>query len=198
VHRFSVVAFAGCCCSAAVVGFSLPAAAEVNFSDLEGAVVEAVIDRDQIVRRGAQTFPVHIQQNWTVIVNADKTIDTTMRATSHGPRGTRRAEPTSGGFMLDTPRAVGSRGGGEALWTFADETLTFTRTFLSGAFRSHFAFAKGPDGLTCTANAAFARERGRDEIKLESPFGGGFVTIVSSKQTSSSCKVRQPRPGREQ
>jgi hypothetical protein len=176
----------------------MPAAAEVNFSDLEGAVIEAVIDRDQTVRRGAQTFPVHIQQNWTIVVNADKTIDTTMRATSRGPRGTRRAEPTSGGFMLDTPRAVKSRGGGEALWTFADETLTFTRTFLSGAFRSHFAFAKGPDGLACTANAAFARERGRDEVKLESPFGGGFVTIVSSKQTSSSCKVRQPRPGREQ
>jgi hypothetical protein len=31
--------------------------------------------------------------------------------------------------MLGESREVASRGGGEAVWTFADGTLTFVRTF---------------------------------------------------------------------
>jgi hypothetical protein len=197
VNRVFYHVLAGCCSALSLVSFSLPAAGEVKLSDLEGSVIEAVVDRDQIVRRGGQTFPVRIQQTWKISVDAENTIDVTIRSTAQGPRGTRRAEPNSGTFVLDKPQQVRSRGGGDALWTFAEGTLTFTRTFPSGAFRSHFAFANGPDGLTCTASGAFARERGKEEIKLESPFGGGLVSILSAKQASSSCKVLQPRSRRE-
>jgi hypothetical protein len=171
--------------------------AQVKFSDLEGAVIDAVIDRDQIVRRNGQTFPVTIEQNWKISVEVPNRVEVTVRSTARGPRGTRQAEPNTGTFTLDQPRGVRSRGGGEALWTFAEGTLTFTRTFQSGAYRSHFAFANAAEGLTCTATGAFARERGKEEIRLESPFGGGMVSIVSAKQTSSSCKVLQPRSRRE-
>jgi len=140
---------------------------------------------------------VRIQQNWKISVEAPNRVEVTVRSTARGPRGTRQAEPNTGMFTLDQPRGVRSRGGGEALWTFADGTLTFTRTFQSGAYRSHFAFANAAEGLACTATGAFARERGKEEIRLESPFGGGMVGIVSAKQTSSSCKVRQPRSRRE-
>jgi hypothetical protein len=198
VNRVSSL-FLACCCSTLPLAsvHTLRAAGEVNFSDLEGAVIEAVIDRDQIVRRGEQTFPVRIQQKWRISIHAENTIDLTVRSTARGPRGTRQAEPNTGTFILDHPRAVRTRGGGDAVWTFAGGTLTFTRTFPSGAFRSHFAFANGSEGLTCTASGAFARERGKEEIRLESPFGGGMVNIVSAKQTSSSCKVLQPRSRRE-
>jgi hypothetical protein len=193
VNRVNPLVITVCCSTLPLASFALPAAGQVQFSDLEGVVVEAVIDRDQTVRRGPQTFPVRIQQNWKIAIHAGNTIDLTVRSTARGPRGTREAEPNTGTFVLDRPRAVRSRGGGDALWTFSDATLTFTRTFQSGAFRSHFSFANGPDGLTCTAGASFARERGKDEIKLESPFGGGLVSILDAKQVASSCKVRQPR-----
>jgi hypothetical protein len=134
VKRIFHYLLAGCCSVPSLAGLSLHAAGEVKFSDLEGAVIEAVIDQDQIVRRGGQTVPVTIQQTWKISIDAENTIDVTMRSTARGPRGTRRAEPISGTFMLDKPQQVRSRGGGDALWSFAEgHSLSYE---LSNAVRS--------------------------------------------------------------
>ena len=53
------------------------------------------------------------------------------------------------------------------------------------------AFARGPEGLTCKADEAFARENGRGPIILDSPVGAGEVQILSAKQTSSLCRVQK-------
>jgi|SRR5215510_6372194 len=189
--------FAGCCSALALLSLDLPAAGQVKFSDLEGADVNAVIEFDQRVRRAGRTFPVRIQQKWKLSIRAENAIDLTVRSTARGPSGTRQAEPNTGTFTLDEPSRVRNRGGGDVLWTFAEETLTFTRTFPSGAFRAHFALANGPGGLTCTATGAFARERGKNDIQLDSPFGGGLITIVSARQAASTCKVLQAEQRRE-
>ena len=158
-------------------------------SDLEGLVIEADIHREQEVRRQGGTRSVRIHQNWKLSVDADKTLEFTLNTTSRGPGGgTRTAEPNFGSFKLDESRKVTSRGGGEAVWKFADGTLTFIRTLPSGAFRVNYAFTRGPSGLTCTVTDAYARENGIGEIRMTSAFGGE-VTIISTKQLPSTCKV---------
>ena len=158
-------------------------------SDLEGLVIEADIHREQEVRRQGGTRLVRIHQNWKLSVDADKTLEFTLNTTSRGPGGgTRTAEPNFGSFKLDESREVTSRGGGEAVWKFADGTLTFIRTLPSGAFRVNYAFTRGPSGLTCTVTDAYARENGIGEIRMTSAFGGE-VTIISTKQLPSTCKV---------
>jgi hypothetical protein len=185
VRAVSAIVFAIVCLGA----LSPRASAEaVTLSDLEGIAVEADVHREQTVRRKDGTASMRIHQNWKFSVT-DETVEHTIQNTTHGPRGTRKAEPNSGTFMLGESREVASRGGGEAVWTFADGTLTFVRTFPSGAYRANFAFSHGPSGLTCSVTAGFAREDGKGEIRLQSPFGGGEVTILSSKQLPSTCKV---------
>jgi hypothetical protein len=74
------------------------------------------------------------------------------------------------------------------MWKFADNTLTFVRTFRSGAYRMRFAIARNPAGLTCAATGAFARENGDGTIRMESA-SGREVTLVGANPVSSSCKI---------
>jgi hypothetical protein len=167
-----------------------PALAQpVTLPDLEGSTVQADVHREQTIRRQGNLRSVRIHQGWRIVIRPNNVIENTVDTTADTPRGTRKAPQNSGTFTLEEPRPVASRGGGEAVWKFANETLTFIRTFSSGAYRVHFAFARSPSGLTCTVSEAFARLDGRGEIKLQSAFGDGEVTIVSAKQVASSCKV---------
>jgi hypothetical protein len=169
-----------------------PALAQpVSLSDLEGSTIQAEVDREQKIRREGNLRSVRIHQGWRIVIRPDKLIENTVDTTADTPRGTRKARQNSGMFTLEEPRPVASRGGGEAVWKFANGTLTFIRTFPSGAYRVHFAFARTSSGLTCTVTEAFARQDGRGEIKLQSAFGDGEVTIVSAKQLASSCKVEK-------
>ena len=179
-----------CTVAVALVALSAPASAqEVTFSDLEGHIVEADIHREQSGRRQGQTKSARFHQNWKFSFNADKSIELTIAATRHGPDGASATKPTSRTFTLDEQRNVPGLGGGEGVWTFADGTLIYIRTLLSGAYRASFAFARGSAGLTCTVTEAWGREDGRGEIKIQSPYDGREVTIVSTKQLPSSCKV---------
>ena len=161
----------------------------VTFAELEGLVIEAEIVREQVNRREGRTFPVKVQQNWTVTIEPERTIKAAVNVTARGARRTRETEPLSSVSTLDQPRKVASQGGGEAVWTFTDGVLAFIRTYPSGARRIGFSFARAPDGLTCTASFAFARENGTGAIRLDSRFSGRDTTIVSAKQLSSSCRV---------
>jgi hypothetical protein len=122
-------------------------------------------------------------------INADKSVEMTVDITRHGPDGTRKAKPSSGSFTLDEAKELPSSLGGEGVWRFEDGSLSFIRTFPSGAYRVTFAFTRGSAGLTCAVNETFARENGQGEIRIRSPFAGGEVTLVSTKQLSSSCTV---------
>jgi hypothetical protein len=173
-----------------LIALSIPAAGQdVVLSELEGARINANVHLNQVLRRDGRTGSVKLHQTWQLSVGAGKTIEVAQTAIFHGPRGTRKAQPISGTVALDEIRPVRSRGGGEGLWTFAYGVLTFVRTLQSGAFRITFEFARGSGGITCAATATFAREQsGSGPIRLESPFGGQ-VTIISSKQQSSNCRI---------
>jgi hypothetical protein len=164
----------------------------VSLSDLDGLIVEADVHRDQNMWRQGGRVSVKVNQSWKISFGNENSIRFAVNTTVRTSDGIRTAPQNAGTFTLDEPREVASRGGGEAVWTFLDETLTFIRTFRSGAYRIHFAFARGSSGLTCTVTEAFAREGENGEIKMQSPFGGE-VSIISTKQLPSSCKVSKKR-----
>lgn len=169
---------------------AFPASAEeVKFVDLDGVVIDASFTRDQVHRREGQTISAKMVGTWKVAIEPDHQVRFTYKVVGHTSRGTREAKPVSGIFALDEKVEVQTRGHGVAMWTFGDGTLTFTRTQEAGAYRFSFSFAASPNGMTCSVREAFAREDGKGEIKLRSPFDGSPVTIISTKLVSSSCKV---------
>ena len=170
---------------------SAPISAQaVNWSDLEGAVVDADIQRDQRTGRLGLSASVTVQQTWRISIAADKSLEFTVTTTASGPGAPAKPLTSSGTVILDERREVPTFGGGMTVWEFVDGTLTFFRTFRSGAYRAHFAFARAPGGLACSVSEAFARENGTGEIRMQ-PESGGEITIISSKVLATSCKVTE-------
>jgi hypothetical protein len=167
----------------------------VTLAELAGSIVEADIHRRQTMQRKGPQFTIQTHQNWKLDINADNTIDVVVNTTVQGPRGTRKAPPNAGRFTLEQVREVRNRGGGQGIWSFADEALHFTRTFPSGAYRAHFTFTRGAAGISCNVTEAFAREDGNKPISLDSAFGDGPVTMIESQQEPSDCRVS---PGKAQ
>jgi len=161
----------------------------VTLADLEGAKIEIGVLRQQVVRREGRQFPVTIQANWTLLIDHDGVIDQTFTSTAHGPRGPRQAKPRHGSFVLDQVRELGSLGGGQGMWRLQDGTLTFVRTLKDGAYRNTITLARGSNGITCTANEAFAREKGTGPIAFNSSFDDRPTVLVSAKQVSSTCRI---------
>lgn len=179
--------------SYALLFFTLSAeslAEPLTLGDLAGASVEANIYRRQSLQRNGRAFSIQTHQNWKFEINGDNTIDMTVNTTVQGPRGTRKAPPNSGRFSLEESRDVRSRGGGQGMWSFADNALHFTRTFQSGAYRAHFTFSRGEGAVTCEVTEGFARLDGNKPITLNSAIDGAPVSIIDSKQEPSDCKVR--------
>src|SRR5262245_46040030 len=174
----------------AVVLLSTPASGQaVTFADLDGHMIQARITREQTNQRDGKTFTVTVHQNWRVSIGPANKIEFSVRSIVQGPRRVRDTGPLSGSYTLDESREVGTQGGGDAAWTFADGALAFIRTYPAGARRLSFAFARGPDGLTCTATFAFAREDGSGPVRLKSRFSRRDAEILDARQASSTCRV---------
>jgi hypothetical protein len=161
----------------------------LTLAELEGAEIQVKIVRHQMVRREGREFPVTVHNDWKLILRPGGMIEQTHDSTAHTPRGPRRAETLTGSFLVDHVRDVQSAGGGRAVWQFNEGTLTFLRTFKSGALKTTVALARGAEGLTCTANETFAREKGSGRIELKSRVDDAPITILSWKPVSSDCRV---------
>src|SRR5262249_37981516 len=187
IHRTIAAAASALVCI--VVSSRTARSQEVKLPHVEGITVAAEITLDQLVERDGMKASAKIYQVWNVSVGPNKAVDFTLDSTVRGPGGTRKAKQLVGSFDLDESRQIASHGGGEAIWTFAGGALTFVRTLPSGAYRVHVAFARAADGMTCTATGAFARENGTGRIRMRSRVSDNWLTILSSKQVASSCKV---------
>ena len=124
-----------------------PAAAQaVTWSELEGFVVETEIVRQQISQhQKAVEFRIH--DVIKVSIESGDIIDYSIDTTVHGPRGTTKVAWKNALFSLNVTRRIVAGGTGEAIWTFADGTLTFLRTFPAGARRHTIAFSRDTAGL---------------------------------------------------
>jgi hypothetical protein len=165
----------------------------VMFAELVGSVIEARVVRDQIIRREGRTFPVRSQDDIKLVIGADNKIQQSVTVTADTPGGQRKGPTRTGVYTLGEQRPIGSLGGGNGLLTFEDGVLTFIRSFKEGAAKRTFAFSRGPDGLSCTANQTFGREGGVGDLVMNSAIDDNPVIVVSSKQISSTCQVKQSK-----
>jgi hypothetical protein len=161
----------------------------VKFSELEGSVIEARVDRDLIIRRNGRTFPVRIQDDVKLVIRPYDRIEQSVTVTSDTPRGKRRGPTMTGTFTLGEQRSIAALGGGSGIITFENGVLTFIRTFKEGASKRTFAFSRGPDGLSCTVNITLAREGGVGDVAMNSAIDDAPVVVISNKQISSTCRV---------
>ena len=83
--------------------------------------------------------------------------------------------------------------GDHIVWLFNEGTLTALRTFKGGAYKREFIFAKAGQGLTCKVRDAFAREVGREFVTMNSSIDNAPTKIISSTQTSSTCRVTKAK-----
>jgi hypothetical protein len=145
--------------------------------------------REQIVLRENRKFPVKVQGDYRIVIGPGDKIHSTFTPSVHRAAGRRVGETRSGLFTLGQEREVKTSGGGQGVWTYADQTLTYRRSFKQGAYRMTIAFARHANGLTCSASEAFARENGVGAIVLDSAMDGLPTTIVSASPVSSTCRV---------
>ncbi len=170
----------------------------VTFADLDGALIETFVVRQQVIRRDGRDLPIRIETNLQLLIGPGDRIQQTVTPTSHTPRGPKPGETRTSLHTLERPREVRSQGGGNALFVFLEGTLTFLRTYKGGAFKRMIAFARDKEGLTCTVSETFAREDGVGTIYLDSFVDGVSVIVVSYKQLSSRCRVAAGKPATTQ
>jgi hypothetical protein len=162
---------------------------EVTIADLQGSVIEARVVRGLVVRKNGREFPVRYQNDFRVVIGPGEQIHYTANAKNYTPSGIRPEKTRAGWSALERAVPINRDGGGHAVWIFRDSTLMTLRTFKEGGFKRTITFARGSNGLRCTASETYARERGTGPVTMTAETDGVLVTIVSSKPISSTCRV---------
>jgi hypothetical protein len=174
------------------VGKEVPAqsgAGAVTFADLDGAVVEASVVLHHVIRRQGEQFPTRAV-NGTRIAIVGERLYVTQTHVSHHPGGVSKGKPMTYSTVLEQPGVTRTMGGGHGLWIFKDGILTTLRIYdQGGAFKRDIAFTRAGKGFACKVTEGYAREGGTGSVTFNSPINGKRVTVVSARQTSSSCKV---------
>jgi hypothetical protein len=163
----------------------------VAFAELDGTIVEARAVLQQVVRRRDKQYPVRAVNDTRIVFGPSEQFHVTLTSTAHHPEGVSKGKPVTFSPRLQRPgEASDNMGGGYAVWVFNDGTLTSLRTYgKSGAFKRDVAFARKGKGLACTITEGFAWEAGKGNVTFNSPIDGLPTTIVSARQTSSSCRI---------
>ncbi len=162
----------------------------VTPADLEGYVVEARVVMDQQLRREGREFPAKLNQQLRVKFYSDNTIEFELSSVSQGPRGPRQVPTRKGRTTLGNIVEARDLDGGQALWSFENGALTSLRIFgNAGGYKRTVRFARDGNGMTCTVNGTYVREEGVGRVATRSALDNVPITILSSKQSSSACKV---------
>jgi hypothetical protein len=172
----------------------LPIAAHaqaVTPADLEGYAVDTRVVMDQRIRREGRELNVQVHFRAQVTFEPENVIRFEFSSTAFGPRGSRQAPTQKGRALLGKVVEPRNLDGGQAVWVFDDGALTTLRTFgNAGGFKRTISFERdGAGAFSCKINAAHLREEGVGRVATRSPVDNVPVTILSSKQVSSTCKV---------
>jgi hypothetical protein len=164
----------------------LPAAQALTFADLEGVKIKIKLVTEMLVQReGGPRGPVTQDTDWNITVEPEGKIGWSYQPTVHTRLGDLAGQKIATSATLDKPWYTPN---GEATWQFTDGALVFVRSFRNGgAYRMSIAFKQDGKNLACSAASTFARERGKDNITMNSAIDGVPVTIFSWKGVSSTC-----------
>ena len=162
----------------------------VTLAELQGAAIEMKFEREQMVKREGNEYPVRIEVDLKVVLGPGDRIKWVLGNTIHTPNGVQKPEPATFSSRLEKPEQTNSFGTGHGVWVFSEGVLTTLRTLPTGAFKREISFTRGPKGLECTAKEGVAREDGTGGVIMTAP-DGRPVTIVSERLASSSCRIRK-------
>jgi hypothetical protein len=168
----------------------------VTPADLEGYAIDTRVVMDQRIRRDGRDFNVQMHFRAQIAFEPDNVIQFELSSTGFGPRGSRQAPVRKGRALLGKVVETRNGDGGQATWMFEDGALTTFRIFgNAGGFKRTIRFERdGADAFTCKADAAYVREEGVGRVATRSAVDNVPFTILSAKQTSSSCKISKARP----
>ena len=170
----------------AVTSFDPALSQPITITDLDGWLIEAMVTREQVHRTKDRKSTITVDQSWSLEIGPGRQIKSTSRPQV---RGRPETPASTGTFRLDEAREVSNFGGGMGRWTLEEGTLTFTRTYVQGAFRAQFALTRKDQGFNCSAKDFFAREGGTGDITFWSATAGTMTTVLSWRQVSDTCRV---------
>jgi hypothetical protein len=160
----------------------------VEFKNLEGAHIEAefLYQRTFSVGDGPPRSN-ELLSHFDIAIEPGDALTQTVNSTIIRPDGRERALTSTAEFVLNKPRKGNN---GPVVWKFEKGMLTRLQSLLSGARRISFVLENEGGKLTCTVDAAFAREEGMGEIETRSTTRpGAKVQWLDIKQKSAKCRV---------
>jgi len=162
-----------------------------TLAELQGVTIEATVVHQQVLQRDGKQFPNQSRFDVRVSIR-DGRIEGSISPSGHNARGPYQGAVQPVSAALDKPVVSGSFGGGNGIWFVNERTLTSVLVFKGGgAFRREIVFSRTDKGLACTIKEVFARENGAGPINWKSSLDGGSLTLISDRQTSSSCRVKK-------
>jgi hypothetical protein len=162
----------------------------VRFKDLEGAAIEAEFVYSRTFRVEDRVRSNELLSQFNLAIGPGDALKQTVVSTIIAPNGREKNTRGAADFILGKPRKAAN---GPVVWKFENGTLTRLQSLLSGARRISFVLKREGDKLTCTVDAAFAREEGMGEIETKSTSRpGATVQWLDIKQKSATCRVVRP------
>jgi len=165
-----------------------PEAPAIQFKELEGAHIEAEFLYQRTFRVGdSPPRSNELLSHFDIAIGPADALTQTVNSTIIRPDGREKAQTSAAEFVLNKPRKGTN---GPVVWKFEKSTLTRLQSLLSGARRISFVLKREGDKLTCSVDAAFAREEGMGEIETRSSSRpGAKVQWLDIKQKSATCRV---------
>lgn len=171
-----------------IAGLSVSFAQDVSVGELQGVTITAVIKFTGHFKKQGGEGPGYITHGIRTQIGPGDAIKSTLRreVIAVTPVGNKSAvlERSLAG-SIGRP---GQNDLGAFLWVLKGNSLVLLRTQEVGAQTVTITFSRGNSGLTCSVDAALAKEVGAGPGKTTSAFSGKVV-LVSMKQTSSTCNV---------
>jgi hypothetical protein len=185
MHRLVAALTASLSCLAGSAATAQP----VTVAELEGATVTYRIVRKETVLRGGVTYSGQVQSDVRLVFGPSGTIHAKRRYQWSSPRGTMPAKFITGSAQIGHPKETTRNGGGNVLVVLIDGTLTFMHAFKKGGYKLTINFLRTPQGISCTCEEAYLREKGVNGIFLRSTQDSALVQILNYRQASSACRV---------
>jgi hypothetical protein len=159
----------------------------VQFKDLEGAAIEAEFVYHRTFRVDGPVRSNELISRFNLAIGPGDALVQTVNSIIVTPDGRERTTKGTADFILNKQRKGTN---GPVVWRFENGTLTRLQSLLSGARRISFVLKRDGDKMTCSVDAAFAREDGVSEIETRSTARpGATVQWLEIKQKSASCRV---------
>jgi hypothetical protein len=156
----------------------------LRIEDLHGLTINATAVHQGPFRLGEKQGPGEITFRWSVNIDGQGIVETSLRREVKSPRGTAHLNRSFKG-AVGQPDKVGD---GHFVWVLKGDSLTLLRVMEVGGQTATFNLARSGESWTCGLQTSMAKEVGAGQSRTQAAHGGK-VTIMGMKQVSASCRA---------